>query len=109
MRWMIGSGTEYATANQARLKDMDRTCFANANHLLGIPKLPNELFNLICKPEPKAKVEQVEQSYDKNRVVQFCECITVKQLDFVIGPTGNGPKEHWSAAGPMGRVEQEEQ
>ena len=49
--------------------------------LLDIPKLPDEVFNLIRKPEPKATVEQVEQSYGKNTVVQLCECVTVQQLD----------------------------
>ena len=41
--------------------------FEHAYQLLDIPKLADELFNLVCKPAPKANVEQVEQAYDKKR------------------------------------------
>ena len=58
--------------------------FENAHQLLGIPKLPDELFILIRKPEPEAEVEQVEQSYDKNTVMQLRECLTIAQLDDLV-------------------------
>ena len=44
--------------------------FESARQRLDIPKLPDELFNLARVPEPKSKIGQVEQSYDKNTMMQ---------------------------------------
>ena len=81
--------------------------------LLDIPKLPNELFNLICKPEQREDVEHPVQTYDKITVMQLCECATVNQFDWVIiwslDATENGSKSHWGTIGASGRVEPEEQ
>ena len=52
----------------------------DAYQLLNIPKLPDKLFNMICKPEPKLTVDQPVQSYDQKTVMQLCECISVKQF-----------------------------
>ena len=48
---------------------------------MSIPKLPDKLFSMICKPEPKTAVDKPVQSYDQKTVMQLCECISVKQLD----------------------------
>ena len=45
------------------------------------PQLPGEQFKMICTPDPKSKLEQLVQSYDKNTVMQFCDCISVQQLN----------------------------
>ena len=55
--------------------------FKIAYQLLDIPKLPDELFNLRRRPAPTTQVEQVEQAYGKNTVVQLCTCTTVKEAD----------------------------
>ena len=41
--------------------------FGNAYQLLNIPKLPDELFNLICKPEPKAKLSKLSNPTTRTR------------------------------------------
>ncbi len=47
----------------------------------GIPKLPDELFEMICNPEPKATVEiKPAEPYDNNLVKQFCEFISEKRM-----------------------------
>ena len=44
--------------------------------LKGIPKLPDELFSMICNPEPKAAVViKPVEPYDDKLVKQLCEFI----------------------------------
>ena len=48
----------------------------------GIPKLPDILFNMICKPEPQAPtVNEPKAPFENNMAQQLCECISIHQLD----------------------------
>ena len=45
------------------------------------PKLPDILFNMICKPEPQAPTENEPHApYDNNMVRQLCERISINQF-----------------------------
>ena len=46
------------------------------------PKLPDILFNMICKPEPQAPTENEPHApYNNNMVRQLCERISINQFD----------------------------
>ena len=81
MRCMFKCENKLCNCQLRKIERYGADQFENANQLLNIPNLLDKLINLIRKPEPKAKTEQVEQAYDKNTVMHVCGCITVKRLD----------------------------
>ena len=48
--------------------------------LLNIPKLPDNIFNMLSRVEPRASVEQPGRSYGHIMGLQLCDCIIGQQL-----------------------------
>ena len=71
-----------AIDNQARYPNMVNIWEKPFTLIDGIPKLPDILFNMICKPEPQAPtVNEPKAPFENNTAQQLCICISIHQFD----------------------------